>query len=221
MTSPLAAAPGRQSRETRASDETTRYKAWLVDLDGTLYNASAVRLAMAAELMLGHWRAMARLRVFRREQERIRHETLDGSTCPYRLQLERTARRLNCPCDEIDALVCRWMQHRPGKWLRVFRRRGLLREVQGFRIAGGRTALVSDYPASMKLAALGATSLFETVVAIGEEAGPRWLKPHPAGLLAAAGRLGVEPAECLVLGDRPEVDGEAARNAGMAFRRIG
>ncbi|MCB9916751.1 MAG: HAD hydrolase-like protein, partial [Planctomycetes bacterium] len=43
----------------------------------------------------------------------------------------------------------------------------------------------------------------------------------PDGYLEAARRLGVAPAECLVVGDRDDADGAAARAAGMAFRRIG
>jgi beta-phosphoglucomutase-like phosphatase (HAD superfamily) len=38
--------------------------------------------------------------------------------------------------------------------------------------------------------------------------------------LLAAERLEVEPAACLVIGDRDDADGEAARAAGMAFRHI-
>lgn len=62
---------------------------------------------------------------------------------------------------------------------------------------------------------------FDIVVASGEEGGRRWLKPHPDGLLSACERLGVKPERCLMLGDRHDADGEAARRAGMAFRRIG
>ena len=62
--------------------------------------------------------------------------------------------------------------------------------------------------------------LFEVVVANGEAGGPRWLKPDPDGYLSAAGRLGVAPERCLVLGDRADADGEAARRAGMTFRHV-
>jgi beta-phosphoglucomutase-like phosphatase (HAD superfamily) len=40
-------------------------------------------------------------------------------------------------------------------------------------------------------------------------------------MLRAAAALEVEPSACLVIGDRDDADGEAARAAGMAFRRIG
>ncbi|HEV8245640.1 MAG TPA: HAD family hydrolase, partial [Polyangiaceae bacterium] len=77
---------------------------------------------------------------------------------------------------------------------------------------------VSDYPAQRKLAALGTPELFDVVVASGEPGGPRRLKPHPEGFLRAAEALGVAPARCLVIGDREDADGLAARAAGMGFR---
>lgn len=112
------------------------------------------------------------------------------------------------------------MLERPAKWLWLFRRSALLEELASFRRGGGRLVLVSDYPARAKLAALGCGELFDAVVASGEAGGPRWLKPHPDGYLMAAERLGVSPARCLVLGDRVDADGEAARRAGMTFRHV-
>jgi HAD superfamily hydrolase (TIGR01549 family) len=198
---------------------TRDHDAWLVDLDGTLYAQTPVRLAMAAELSLLGWNAMRVLQRFRHEQEALRALELEGD--PFRLQLERTAAALGESPAAVEALVQAWMIERPGKWLSLFRRRALLEEIRAFRAAGGRTALVSDYPARKKLAALGAAPLFEVIVASGEPEGPQRLKPHPNGVLRAAKALGVDPARCLVIGDRADADGAAAQTAGMAFRRVG
>lgn len=195
------------------------HDAWLVDLDGTLYEPTKVKLCMLAELSLGGWRAMSALRRFRAEHERLRRHQ-DQPTDPYRLQVERTAFALGVPPGRVEALVREWMQERPGKWLQRFRRHGLLDELAAFRRAGGRLALVSDYPARTKLAALGCAELFDAVVANGEDGGPRWLKPHPDGYLSAARQLQVSPERCLVVGDREDADGEAAHRAGMAFRLV-
>lgn len=197
--------------------------AWLVDLDGTLYRALPVKLCMALEVLALGRGALPVVWAFREQHERLRasgEAALDSSS-PYRLQLERTAETLARPVDELEPLLRHWMQERPGRWIRHFRRRALLEEIAVFKRNGGSTALVSDYPASLKLAALGCGALFDAVVANGEAGGPPRLKPDPAGYLAAAERLGVAPADCLVLGDREDADGEAARRAGMGFRRIG
>jgi HAD superfamily hydrolase (TIGR01509 family) len=205
---------------------TRSHDAWLVDLDGTLYAQRWVRLAMAGELMFFGWSAVRTLRRFRREHEALREEFAAGQELagthesPYRAQLERTASSLGHSHERVERHVTEWMQERPGKWLKRFARGALLAELAQFRAVGGRTALVSDYPAERKLAALGVRSLFEVVVANGEQNGPRRLKPHPEGFLRAAEQLAVPPERCLVIGDRADADGEAARRAGMSFRLV-
>jgi FMN phosphatase YigB (HAD superfamily) len=155
------------------------------------------------------------------KHERLRAELAEPVESPWRLQLERAAQRLGTGVQELEGLVLEWMVRRPAPWLRTFRRRSLLAEIRAHRASGGRTALVSDYPASRKLEALGAADLFEVIVANGEPSGPGRLKPWPDGVLSAAGRLGMDATRCTVLGDREDADGEAARRAGMAFRKIG
>ena len=200
------------------ADARTRYGAWLVDLDGTLYRPTPVKLAMAAELLLFGWGAIKTLRTFRHSHEQLREAPADAaalSQSPYARQLEHAARALNKPLAEVEAVVRQWMFERPLKWVARVKRQNLLDELASFRAGGGKTALVSDYPASAKLKALGAAELFDVVVSNGEPGGPSKLKPDPEGYLSAAQRLGVEPARCLVIGDRDDADGAAARSAGM------
>lgn len=201
------------------------YRAWLVDLDGTLYAPRFVKLAMAGELALGGWSAISTLRRFRREHEQLREAQARADVAalggdPFTLQLQRTAAALSLEVEIVEARVREWMIERPGRWLRRARRSALLAEIAQYRERGGRTALVSDYPARQKLRALEAESLFDVVIASGEPDGPTRLKPDPEGYLRAAERLGVAPEQCLVIGDRDDADGAAARAAKMAFRRI-
>jgi HAD superfamily hydrolase (TIGR01549 family) len=195
-------------------------EAWLVDLDGTLYTARWVKLAMAAELMLLGWTAISTLRRFRHEHERLRDLPGDDTESPFSTQLARTAEGLGIDVNVVQRRVESWMVERPGKWIRMFRRTPLLDEIASFRERGGRTALVSDYPARRKLEALGSVDLFDVVVANGEPNGPRRLKPDPDGYLRAAKSLGIDPTRCLVIGDRDDADGEAARAAQMQFRHV-
>ncbi len=201
-------------------DSTTRYSAWLVDLDGTLYRHKPVQLAMAAELLLFGWGSIRTLRTFRHSHEELRNEgstALAVSVSPFQRQLNLAAKKLGKPPSDVERVVRRWMFERPLKWVARSKRQALLDALAQFRAGGGKTALVSDYPASGKLAALGATTLFDLVVSNGEEGGPSKLKPDPEGYLSAARRLGVEPERCLVIGDRDDADGAAARAAGMGL----
>jgi putative hydrolase of the HAD superfamily len=203
-----------------------QYDAWLVDLDGTLYTQRWVRLAMAVELVLLGQSAIKTLRQFRHEHEAMREEQHQSSALapthdsPFAGQLARTAHKLGVPATDVERVVRHWMIERPGKWIRRFPRRGLLAELRAFKEGGGRTALVSDYPAERKLEALGVRGLFDVIVANGEINGPRRLKPDPEGYLRAAELLQVPPVRCLVIGDRDDADGEAARAGKMAFRLV-
>jgi FMN phosphatase YigB (HAD superfamily) len=197
------------------------HKACLVDLDGTLYRARPLKLMMALEIGLLGLPATQVLARFRKEHEAIRElAKTETAEAPFELQLMRTAQAVNKPLASVRATVTRWMFERPCKWIVLFRRRALLAELAEFQAAGGKLALVSDYPARTKLQALLPYIRFDAVVANGEENGPRRLKPDPEGYLLAAERLAVKPAACLVIGDRADADGKAAVTAGMSFRWI-
>ena len=43
------------------------------------------------------------------------------------------------------------------------------------------------------------------------------LKPNPAGLAYIIKKFNVSPEDCLFIGDRDELDGECARQAGMQY----
>lgn len=195
-------------------------QAWLVDLDGTLYHAGPVKLFMGMELLCAGWQAIPILRRFRIEHEGLRSEGEPSSESPYTRQLLETAKKSGIDVAEVNALVEEWMIERPTRYLRWFARKALFQEIAAYKEAGGKTALVSDYPAKRKLEALGVQELFDVVVANGEESSLSRLKPSPEGYLLAAEKLEVQAASCLVIGDRPDADGMAARRAGMAFRKV-
>lgn len=200
---------------------TVEHPGWLCDFDGTLYCARPVKLSMTAELLFTGLAHLGTIKAFREEHEALREEGGEYAPSPFAEQLERTARRVGKSPDEVEAVVRRFMQEKPGKWIRRHARHELIAELRAHRAAGGKAAVVSDYPVLAKLSSLGIADLFDAVVANGEPGGPARLKPAPDGFLAAARGLALEPRECLVLGDRDDADGEAARRAGMAFRLVG
>jgi FMN phosphatase YigB (HAD superfamily) len=195
----------------------------LVDFDGTLYRQAPVRLLMGAEVVLFGAGSLRALRVFRQEHERLRGlcvdrapEADDGCS-PFQRQLENAAAAAGLPSQRMRVIVDEWMFRRPGKWLPRFVRWPLVRELQALSARGVKLAIVSDYPVARKLRALNIPVAFDAIVSSGEAGGPARLKPHPEGYLLAARRLGVPAQRCLVVGDRDDADGEAARRAGMSF----
>jgi putative hydrolase of the HAD superfamily len=78
-------------------------------------------------------------------------------------------------------------------------------------------ALVTDGDPQVQVAKLDALALsdaFDEIV-LSDTLGRARRKPHPAPFLAAAGRLGVAPNGCVMVGDRPDKDTVGARNAGL------
>lgn len=185
------------------------------DLDGTLYDPLPLRLRMAAELV-GHcalrpWRLglPRRLQAFRRERERISEQELEGAG---RLQYELPAARLGISPDRLRAEVEEWIERRPLRHLAGCRVPGVRRFSAHLRARGVRMAVLSDYPAAAKLAALG---LEAEVVVSGVDPEVDRFKPHPAGLELVLARLDLPPKRCLVIGDRDDRDGACARRAGV------
>jgi phosphoglycolate phosphatase/putative hydrolase of the HAD superfamily len=189
----------------------------IFDLDGTLYDARALRRRMLVELAAHHlvrpWRLgdLAVLAAFRRERERHAHDEPDDLEAA---QYDWTAQALGVRAERVRALVERWMHAAPLRHLAACRRPELLRVLAELDERGARTAVVSDYPAHAKLEALGAR-VDCVVTALDPEVNR--LKPHPQVLLVAAHNLGVARDRCLVVGDRDDRDGAAARAAGMRF----
>jgi HAD superfamily hydrolase (TIGR01549 family) len=196
------------------------FDAWLVDLDGTLYRAIPVKRMMALELLTTGWTAITTLRRFRQQHEHLRRTLEYDTEDPFALQLQQTAEALGADLDWVSKTVDDWMIERPRKWIARFTRHDLVSRVVEFKASGGKVAIVSDYPARRKLEAVANLGNVDAVVASGEPGGPVRLKPHPDGFLKAANRLGVEPQRCLVIGDRADADGEAARRAGMSFELV-
>ena len=199
---------------------TTQHSAWLFDLDGTLYAPLPVKLLMGVELVLFGAGKIKSIGAFRKQHEALRESDTHYTPSPYDEQLDRAALELGCPKEELAATVAKWMQDKPRKWIRLCARKAIIAELRAFRKAGGKTALVSDYPASGKLKALGIFDDFDVVVSNGEPGGPTRLKPCPDGYLLAAKALGCAPEVCQVIGDREDADGLAAKAAGMSFRLV-
>jgi HAD superfamily hydrolase (TIGR01509 family) len=85
---------------------------------------------------------------------------------------------------------------------------------------GLKLAVASDYPAEDKLRALGIEAYFCCVVSPSDPRVRRF-KPAPDGILAVLAELAVDPSHAIYIGDRPDVDAEAARRAGTACAILG
>jgi len=194
----------------------------LLDLDDTLYDyAPADELArsrlyekLATELDLDVTRVQieydaARARVKGRLGER-------ASAHSRLLYLTELAHRVGRP----DALA------RVRRWEREFwddlidaapLREGALDFLAAFRGQGGRIAIVTDLTLStqlLKLEKFGLVQLIDALVASEEV---QFDKPETEIFLLGANRIEVAIENCVVVGDSPKKDGEAARRLGIRY----
>ena len=212
------------SRRVPNHDSPTR--AYVLDVDGTLYNQRAVRLRMFFRLLTqagsrplqaaGVWRALA---AYRQAQEELRINCPECSSIDDE-QTRWAAAKAGLSPDFVRACVREWMTEAPLDLLRPAMRADLLTFLDTARARGLRLAVWSDYPAAAKLEAMGLTRYFDVVVCAAD-AGIQRFKPHPRGLEVILERLGLQKDQIVYIGDRPEVDGAAARNAGVSCYIVG
>lgn len=190
------------------------------DVDGTLYDQRRLRLAMAAQLA---WHSLCRmnLRTVRvlKHYRRRREHLADAGTYGFEGVLEaELASMFGGGSDALRALVADWMEIRPLPHLLAARRPGVVDLFSRLRAEGKAIGILSDYPAHAKIAALGLDADF---VVSATDSEVNVMKPDPAGLQRVMALAGVSPAQTVLIGDRPERDGEAGRRAGVQTLIIG
>lgn len=211
--------------EPRASGASTGREAartcLIFDVDGTLYRQAPVRRGMALRLLsysirnpLAGLKTAAFLRRYRRAQERLR----ETGSCQD--QLQAACRHSGVELDWGEGCVREWIERRPLDLVARAIYPGLAALLIRAAERGIKLAVVSDYPAQEKLRALGLDRYFRCVVS-PPDSRVRRFKPDPGGILAVLGELKIGAAEAVYIGDRPEVDGEAARRAGVPCIIVG
>jgi putative hydrolase of the HAD superfamily len=181
------------------------------DVDGTLYDQRRLRLKMAHELLLHALRTRS-LRIprmlahYRQLREQLAHDEVRDFEP---VLLAQTASRCGLPPATVAALVAEWLEQRPLPHLPACRYDGLPELFQRLRARGKCIAILSDYAAQSKLRAIG---LAADIIVCAGDAGI--LKPHPRGLQQVMALAGAAPGATVMVGDRPERDGAAARRSG-------
>jgi HAD superfamily hydrolase (TIGR01549 family) len=206
----------------------SRVRAVLFDVDGTLYHQRPLRALMATELAaspvalgsLSRATKLARvLQAYRRAQEALRDAPANGESIAS-LQVSHAARQAGVDEADVECAVSEWMASRPLRYLRWCRRSGLLELLERLRRRGIRLGVLSDYPCADKLAVLGVASFFSPVLCTTDP-DINAFKPNPRGFWRACDLWNLPPEEVLYVGDRPEVDARGAHAAGLRCVIVG
>ena len=182
------------------------------DVDGTLYDQRGLRLCMLREMLIAsvHQRDIGFIRILRVYRE-IREQLGDSLQEDFERELTfRTAALVGCSEQRVRATAEEWLERRPLRHLSRYRYPHLPELFQRLRKHGKTIGIFSDYPARSKVDALG---LCADVIVSAGDADVGVLKPHAKGLHVLMSRAGAGPAETVLIGDRPERDGLAARGA--------
>jgi len=183
------------------------------DLDGTLYSQYRLRVRMARDVLLHaastcSLEAMMVVGAYRRIREQMgEQEVPDFESALVAATASATGRSSH----EVRVIVHEWIERRPLSYLAACRYPGLVELFAGLRSKGKVIGVLSDYPASAKLSALGLRA--DHVVCAGD-AGVGLLKPNPRGLQAMIEAVGTNPCQTVLIGDRVDRDGAAARRIG-------
>lgn len=187
------------------------------DVDGTLYDQRCLRPKMLFELLAHCLRRPGDLRVlrliseFRRSREKLAVAEAEGIG---ELQYLRPAASLGWEPTEARRTLEDWMLDRPLKHLRACRFSAVDSFLQALQESGIVVAVLSDYPAADKLAALELDADLQ-ISAVDPEVDR--LKPHPRGLQRVLELASVAADQAVMIGDRDERDGECARRAGTRW----
>lgn len=189
-------------------------------MDGTLYHQSKLRKKMLFQLLKYYLfqplqiKDLFILYHFRKEREQMaghQYEHLEEA------QYQVCADKLKLPVTRIKSVISKWILETPNKYLADYIYPGLVQFLELMRKEGIKIAVYSDYPASKKLAAM---QLQVDLVVASTDPWVNTLKPKPKGLFYILNTLEYSASQCVFIGDREELDGQCAIQAGMPFLLI-
>jgi FMN phosphatase YigB (HAD superfamily) len=196
------------------------YKAVIFDMDGTLYFQKPFRVRMLAFLLgqaLRHPSSIKDMFIIKKYREVREHwedkshgdiTDLDEAQYGYVAGLENTTK------EHVRDVIEYYMHEAPLSLLPRYRDNGLAGTIGELHDKGIKVIIYSDYPAEDKLKALD-------IKADGCycSADPKigTMKPDPKGLSVILSELNLKSGDALMVGDRMEKDGLAAKANGMDY----
>lgn len=195
-----------------------KYKAIIFDLDGTLYDKQGLSFFIVLHNLFS-LRILKAERVCRRA---IRGRYFGSSEALFGELFGRMAEMAGKTPERIRDWYFNKYHPLQVRLLRKYfpARRGIRESILKFRADGVKVAVFSDYCSiEQKLEAIGLSAgMFDLIVEAHETGG---LKPCRESFLYVTEKLGTDPSEILMVGDRPATDGAGAESVGMDFRLAG
>lgn len=190
------------------------------DVDGTLYQQSKLRKIMFYKIvsyyLLRPWLYKDLLIIFHFRNERKKkagYSAVDLQENQYLWPAEKLGININ----EVKRVIDKWIFTVPNRFLKSCMYPGVSQFIKKLRIAGIKTATYSDYNSREKIKSMQIDIDLEVS---STDPIVNSFKPLPDGLLLILSEMNIDKANCLYIGDRFELDGLCAKNAGVPFLLI-
>jgi HAD superfamily hydrolase (TIGR01549 family) len=174
------------------------YKAYILDMDGTLYHHLPVRLCMALSLVLYYIKHINRLREI--------------------LEIQRFRNRIeNGKLEQANSIVKYWIEKAPLKYMKIFKNSKLLSFIEKQKQRGAVIVVYSDHPAKEKC---GVLNLQTDYIFCAFDKEINCLKPDATGLKYIVNLLKLNTEDIVYIGDRYKKDGICAKALGIDYLQV-
>ncbi|MBN1597991.1 MAG: HAD family hydrolase [Bacteroidales bacterium] len=197
-----------------------KYKLYIFDLDGTLYDQQILRRIIFRKILAGLVKlkySFTEIRIigeFRRQRELHKGYSSDNLEAE---QYSWCADKLKIPLERVKKTIDHFIFRFPLQFLHQSKYKNIDRVFATLKDLKLKTAVYSDYPAKEKLEAL---NLNIDLHVCSMDSSIAQLKPNASGLLKICNALNIPKDETVFIGDREDTDGESARMAGTDFIKV-
>lgn len=209
-------------------EKITEYKAVIFDLDGTLYYQRPFRVRMAwwiVGYIISHPHAVRDVfLIIQYRKVREHWEQYSGSVeAPDTQMLDRqqyayVAKQMKLSVEKVQRTIAFYMLEAPLKLLAAYRDEVLADIIETLRQHNITVVIYSDYPVQEKLKALGIKA---DAYYVSADARIGCMKPDPKGIQVILKDYGLSHTDALMIGDRYEKDGLAAKENAVDFIIVG
>lgn len=194
------------------------YKLVIWDLDGTLYFQQEFRVKMIMVLLQklvlkpSKWKEAIVILKYRKLREHW--DASDSGEDMEMRQYAITGQSCGMSAEEVKRIIIRWMMKEPLSYLYFYRDEKAVELINKLRKLGIINVVYSDYPTKDKLKALD-IQVEDSFAAADEVIG--CMKPNPKGIEFIVDKYMIDKKDTIMIGDRMEKDGEAAKAAGVDY----